>query len=49
MIEAFLIVSRRGAEEAERAEARTLCNLKLSALSAPLRETFSVLRAGAIL
>ncbi len=43
-------VSRRGAEEAEAAKISVLKCLRpsaLSASSAPLRETFSALRAGA--
>jgi hypothetical protein len=52
MSEAPLIVSRRGAEEAEYAEGSELQAWFFSALSAssaPLRETFSALRAGDIL
>jgi hypothetical protein len=47
----FNFVSRRGAEEAEAAESfvrKAQNNSALSASSAPLRETDSALRAGAM-
>jgi hypothetical protein len=52
MSAALYFVSRRGAEEAERAEEhlRLLSNISAaSASSAPLRETLSALRAGEVL